>query len=250
MNNRDFYNITPIDVWKQILGDGLHYHFGFFEHPSDDFQGTLERAVRSFYGWIPDSSQVLDLGAGWGGPARMLSDEKACELLCVTSSDEQAGFIRQKGLAVVQADLEKPLPFRGRSWSTVLMLESLEHVRNKERLLAELRGLADSLVLRVSCTALGQYSGATVFGNSIVMSTPSGLIALLKKTGWQVRYVCNQRSKTWPSVLHWKKGLNKVVAQSGITTAHLMALNSLCDTALASPRVWIDANPLMDIVAY
>lgn len=237
-------------MWKQILGDGLHYHFGFFEHPSDGFQEALERAVRSLYGWIPDSTQVLDLGAGWGGPARMLSDEKACEPLCVTSSDEQAGFIRQKGLAVVQADLEKPLPFRGRSWSTVLMLESLEHVRNKERLLAELRGLADSLVLRVNCTALGQYSGATVFGNSMVMSTPSGLIALLKKTGWQVRYVCNQRSKTWPSVLHWKKGLNKVVAQSGMSTAHLMALNSLCDTALALPRVWIDANPLMDIVAY
>lgn len=248
MNNRDFYNITPIDVWKQILGDGLHYHFGFFEHPSDSFQVALERAVRSFYGWIPDSSRVLDLGAGWGGPARMLSDEKACELLCVTSSDEQAGYIRQQGLTVVQADLEQTLPFRGKNWSTVLMLESFEHVRNKERLLTELRGLADSLVLRVSCSAV--RGDEAVFGNSIVMSTPSGLIALLNKSGWRVRYVCNQREKTWPSVVHWKKGLNKVIAQSGISNTHLMALYGLCDKAMASPRAWIDANPLLDIVAY
>lgn len=249
-HNREFYNQLGLDDWVLILGEDLHYHFGFFDAPSDGFQEALRRAVRVTYRWIPDNSSVLDLGAGWGAPARLLAKEKGCFPCCVTSSDEQAKYIGQTPYHVVQADLERPLPFKG-TWDVALMLESLEHVRKKEQLLGELRGCASRLILRVNCTSRVDGEQFPDFGATMFMPTQAELLSMLQKTGWRVRFVCNQRQRTFLSLVHWNRGINKLLSRqpSSAASSHLMALFSLCNRGLLSPNDWLANNPLIDIVA-
>lgn len=246
-HNREFYNQLGVDDWALILGADLHYHFGFFEGLNDDFEEALRRAIRVMYRWIPDNASVLDLGAGWGAPARLLAEEKGCFPVCVTSSDEQAKYIVRTRYQVVQADLERPLPFKG-LWDVALMLESLEHVRKKERLLGELRGCASRLILRVNCAVGPEVEQSPVFGATMYMPTQAALLSLLKNTGWRVRFVCNQRTKTFMSLVHWNKGINKLLsrrANGALISSHLMALASLCNRGLSSPSDWIVNNPLI-----
>ncbi len=66
-----FYSSESVDEWKQIIGKDLHYHFGYF-HDSEDLETGLKQTVRNFYPHITLGSRILDIGCGWGGPAKML----------------------------------------------------------------------------------------------------------------------------------------------------------------------------------
>ena len=249
--NRSFYNQLSPEDWKLILGENLHYHNGIFSKPTDTFQSALENAVRSFYGWIPEGASLLDLGSGWGGPARLLRAEKGCTPLCITISDSQAAYIKSLQCQVIQADLEERLPLRGH-WDIALMLESLEHIKNKGQLLEEIRSCASRLILRVNCTTRADMVNQSVFGSSMMMPTQSVLLDTLHNSGWKVRYICNRRSKTFESVIHWKKGIEALRINLRLPSrlpTHLMALESMCDRALLSPQKWMKSNPLIDIVA-
>lgn len=250
MDNRLFYNETPIAVWKQILGADLHYHFGFFRAPGDDYQVALQDNIRNFYRWIPEGARFLDLGAGWGGPARLLREERRVRPLCVTSSDLQIGYMRETGLPVLQHDLETPLPFAaGEYWDVAMMMESLEHIRDKARLLADIRKVAGRLLLQVNCTTLDIDPSAPVFNGSMVMPKVDELLRLLADAGWRVRFSCNRRYHSFPSFIHWKLGLQKAYPDLAFPTLQLRALNGLCDDAIVRPAGWMAENPLMDIVA-
>ena len=66
--------------WKEVLGPGMHYHFGSVDpaSPIDDAEAHFRFAVRQLYPWVPVRSRVLDVGCGWGGPARILVYERHC----------------------------------------------------------------------------------------------------------------------------------------------------------------------------
>ena len=72
-----FYTDNPLEVWQSVLGPSMHYHVGG------------DQAVRDLYPYIDNNSNILDIGCGWGGPARLLTDEKHCELHGVTNSKQQ-----------------------------------------------------------------------------------------------------------------------------------------------------------------
>lgn len=251
-SNRDFYNQLSPEDWKLILGEDLHYHFGIFSTQTDTFQSALENAVRCFYGWIPEGASLLDLGSGWGGPARLLRHEKGCVPLCITSSDSQAKYIKSFHCQVIQTDLERKLPLQGH-WDVALMLESFEHIKNKDQILRETRSCASRLILRVNCTSNPDLVNQLAFGSSMLLPSQSVLLDVLQESGWRVRYVCNQRLKSYESVIYWKKGIDalryKLKISSGQLPTHLMALELLCNRALLSPREWMVSNPLIDIVA-
>jgi cyclopropane fatty-acyl-phospholipid synthase-like methyltransferase len=104
MNHRalldDYYSAESIKEWQAIIGDELHYHYGFFTTPDTDLKAALENAVRNFYDYIPRGSGVLDAGCGWGGPARMLNDERECKVFGITISHSQYEYCRKFGLKV------------------------------------------------------------------------------------------------------------------------------------------------------
>jgi cyclopropane fatty-acyl-phospholipid synthase-like methyltransferase len=125
----DYYSAESIKEWQAIIGDELHYHYGFFTTPEMGLKAALENAVRSFYDYVPRGSSVLDAGCGWGGPARMLNDERECKVFGITISHSQYESCRKFGLKVKRADLES-ISLK-QKFDIIVMFESLEHIKDK-----------------------------------------------------------------------------------------------------------------------
>ena len=81
------YSALPVSAWEPILGADLHYHFGLFENADDSLERAVREAVRCLFGDVPMDSTVLDAGCGWGGPARVLQDERRSHVHGITTSD-------------------------------------------------------------------------------------------------------------------------------------------------------------------
>ncbi len=139
--------------WKEVLGPGMHYHFGSVDpaSPIDDAEAHFRFAVRQLYPWIPVRSRVLDVGCGWGGPARILVDERHCSVHGITISKTQASVFAERvpeaRVSVMDAqelDLE---PVRDDA-DVAIMLESLTHMPRPDLVLRRLRPHADLLLIR------------------------------------------------------------------------------------------------------
>ena len=101
----NFYSQESISEWKQIIGEDLHYHFGYFRG-SEDLETGLKQTVRNFYPYITTGSRVLDIGCGWGGPNKMLSQELQCSVVGTTISVEQTKYCQNIGLNDRTQDVE------------------------------------------------------------------------------------------------------------------------------------------------
>ena len=137
-------------AWQAVLGPTMHYNFGtrVSDNASDDAESCLNNTVRSLYPWIPVGSSVLDAGCGWGGPARLLVDERQARVHGVTVSDIQAEFFRThvpeatctcEDLA--QLDLSEDV-------DVTIALESLTHVDQVGQALGCIRNRTDRLIIR------------------------------------------------------------------------------------------------------
>lgn len=249
----EFYSDTPIADLKQVIGEDLHYHFGFFRTPDEPFEEALRNAVRNFYRWIPRGATVLDLGAGWGGPAALLRHELEARPYCITNSSQQADYIASRGLPGELADLEGGVSrWSDTSWDVVLMMESLEHIRDKLHLLAAMPMFARCLVLRVNCSAFYSEGGVRQsYAGSMVMPRPEELLSMLKTAGWKVSFYANRRRASLPTFARWREGLiQRYDDNLADAPGHMKALGALCDEVARGPEAWISQNPLVDVVAF
>jgi hypothetical protein len=246
VNLDTFYGDVPIPLWKQIIGDELHYHLGYFLG-QEGLAAGLERTVRNFYPHIPEGATVLDAGCGWGGPARMLIDERGCAVHGLTLSSAQASYCAGRGLTVDRCDLEDLVLTD--DYDVAFLLESLEHVRDKDRLLRGLRAHATCLVLSTACVA-DTYAGLRVdFDGSILFCSVSELGRALEAAGWQVAVFTDRRPRAAPTFFHWKERLDRVFGGSE-PPGHLAVLRAHTEAALRSLPAWSRSFPLIDVVAY
>jgi glycosyltransferase involved in cell wall biosynthesis len=84
---------------------------------------------------VPGGSTVLDIGSGPGGLARELR-KKGCD---VTVVDQHAPTIAATDVKVVTQDLDDPPRFDSGPFETLLLLDVIEHLRDPERFLEQLR---------------------------------------------------------------------------------------------------------------
>jgi glycosyltransferase involved in cell wall biosynthesis len=84
---------------------------------------------------VPEGSKVLDIGAGPGGIARKFV-EKGCE---VTVVDQHAPSEKTDGVKVVVQDLDQKPTFDVSPASHLLMLDVIEHLKDPEQFIADLR---------------------------------------------------------------------------------------------------------------
>jgi 2-polyprenyl-3-methyl-5-hydroxy-6-metoxy-1,4-benzoquinol methylase len=121
---------------------GLFYQRRFDTTPSN-LQYDLKLGYASSHSYaldaVPRGASVLDIGSGPGGMARELL-AKGCDVAVVDQFAPEEGDPR---IAVFTQDLEQPPRFDVNRYQYLLMLDVIEHMKDPERCLDELRSRFD-----------------------------------------------------------------------------------------------------------
>ena len=87
---------------------------------------------------VPPGSRVLDLGCGDGALLEQLQRERGCTGYGVEIDDANVHACVQRGVNVVQLNLDEGLPmFEDSSFDVVLQVDTLQHLHNAETMLKE-----------------------------------------------------------------------------------------------------------------
>jgi methionine biosynthesis protein MetW len=107
--------------------------------------------------WVEPGSQVLDVGCGDGSLLHHLKEAKQAHVYGVELADDKVLACAQKGLNVVQQDLEGGLAlFEDQSFDKVILSQTLQTIHQTARILSEIARVGKECV--VSFPNFGHWS--------------------------------------------------------------------------------------------
>jgi methionine biosynthesis protein MetW len=99
---------------------------------------TVRRDLAPIAALVPHGSRVLDLGCGNGELLAHLRDERGCTGYGIEIDDANVLACTERGVNVIQLNLEEGLSiFDDQRFDIVLQLDTMQHLRNTARMLAE-----------------------------------------------------------------------------------------------------------------
>lgn len=102
-------------------------------------ESPLRSDLEIIQGWVPNGSQVLDLGCGEGELLAYLKSHKQCQGYGLEIHPDSLLTCVSKGINVIEHDLDNGLShFKDGSVDTVVMTQALQAVRRPDILLDEM----------------------------------------------------------------------------------------------------------------
>ena len=141
---KEFYDGPADTIYRTTWGENLH--LGFPREAGDSHHAAMQHATElmAAQASLNETSRVLDLGSGYGAPARFLASRFGCEVTGLNVSEvEIEEAERQTRDAGLEASVSfergdfHDLPFSDDSFDVVWSQDSLMYGADKRRILEE-----------------------------------------------------------------------------------------------------------------
>lgn len=142
-----YYDSGPADAFYARIWGGEDIHIGIYRTPEEPIADASRRTVETMAERLDltPASHVIDLGAGYGGAARLLAQRSGCHVDCLNLSEVQneANRVRNRetGLSnrvgVVHASFES-IPGPAAAYDVVWSQDAILHSGARERVLGEI----------------------------------------------------------------------------------------------------------------
>jgi len=144
---RDYYNSDDADNFYYQVWGGEDIHIGLYAEEGESIAAASSRTVAAMAEQLKDKivkSNVVDLGAGYGGSARWLAKTFGCRVSCVNLSEVQNGRNREMNRAasldgvidVYDASFEQ-VPLPDATFDLAWSQDSILHGGDRSRALDE-----------------------------------------------------------------------------------------------------------------
>jgi sarcosine/dimethylglycine N-methyltransferase len=148
---QQYYNSSDADRFYATIWGGEDIHIGLYTTPDEPIFDASQRTVArmaSMLNNINRDSQVIDLGAGYGGSARYLAHQYGCAVTCVNLSEVQNERNRQLNreqgidhlIEVIDGSFEE-VPKDDATYDAIWSQDAFLHSGNRRQVLEEARRL-------------------------------------------------------------------------------------------------------------
>jgi sarcosine/dimethylglycine N-methyltransferase len=145
---QDYYNSDDADNFYYHVWGGEDIHIGIYENIEESIAAASERTVAAMASQclaeVGHQTQVLDVGAGYGGSARWLARKFGCHITCLNLSESQndrnRNMTAEQDLAdhikVIDGNFED-IPSAEGQFDLVWSQDAILHSGQREKVLAE-----------------------------------------------------------------------------------------------------------------
>jgi sarcosine/dimethylglycine N-methyltransferase len=144
---REYYNSRDADTFYTEIWGGEDIHIGIYmtaeESIFDASRRTVARMMRSLQN-ITSGCNVLDIGSGYGGPARVIAKTYGCQVTALNLSEvenERHRLLNQEQgltdvITVVDGNFED-IPYPDNSFDVIWSQDAILHSGHREQVVAE-----------------------------------------------------------------------------------------------------------------